>query len=72
MSAFLIGNVFKSTSGRKFIYSRLILFVFCFHLCAGKRILRERTTFAEDDVDHGVVVRGERSEERINLSVPGN
>lgn len=38
---------------------------------ASKHILKDKKPFDDHSIDHGEVVRGERSEERINLSVPG-
>lgn len=45
--------------------------IFDFKINASKQIFKQKATFDDDEIDHGEVVRGERSEERINLSVPG-
>lgn len=47
------------------------ILIFDIHIYANKHILKPKATFEDQEIDHGEVVRGERSEERINLSVPG-
>lgn len=57
-------------------YRQILTFLLCIVIFvsnaeASKHILKEKKPFDDDEIDHGEVIRGERSEERINLSVPG-
>lgn len=48
-----------------------LIVVFSVDSANGKQILRATTVLDDEHVDHGKIVREERSEEKINMSYPG-
>lgn len=72
MVSFRLRHNFKGKHRRNLISLAFLVVMFSAQSKAGKHILREDTTFVDDKgVDHGKVVRGQRSGEKINMSYPG-